>query len=141
VQQSGATIPNTLRSLRVFYIALLVSALIYGFLLRLIPASTTHLPSSYVLRAAGTLTFMIFGGGYLARLIYVKPALETLRTSPEDAGALVRWRLGSILSAVFAESAALLGVMIHLVGVPDTQSAILIVAGVAMMLLWWPRKP
>ena len=84
---------------------------------------------------------MVLGVGFLARLIYVQPSVETLRTNQENAGPLLRWRLGSILSAVLAESAALFGVVIHFVGGPDVRAAIFIGASAVVMLLWLPRQP
>jgi hypothetical protein len=141
MQEPAATIQNTLRFLRFFHAALLVSIVLYGLLLRLIPVRASQPPSSLMLTAGGALTVMVLGVGFLARLIYVQSSVETLRTDPEDAGAILRWRLGSILSAVLAESAALFGVVIHFVGGPDVQAAIFIGASAVVMLLWWPRQP
>jgi hypothetical protein len=141
VEHPVAPIKNTLRSLRIFHAALLLSVVLYGLLIRLIPAHATQPPSPLVLTAGGALTVMVLGVGFLARLIYIQPALESLRANSEDGGALVRWRLGSILSTVLAESAALFGIVIHFVGGPETQAAVSIFASGAVMLLWWPREP
>lgn len=106
MQESVAPILNTLRVLRVFHATLVLSVIVCGLFLRLIPSHPTQLPNFLVLTTAGVLTVAFLGVGLLARLVYLQPALETLRTNPNDVEALVRWRLVSFLSAVLAESAS-----------------------------------
>jgi hypothetical protein len=91
--------------------------------------------------AAVVLALLAVGIGFGARLTYVGPAVETLRSNPEDPGALLRWRLVAILTAMLAECVALIGVVLHVVGGTNAQSGVFILASAAVLLLWWPRRP
>ena len=68
-------------------------------------------------------------------------AFETLRTKPDDAGALVRWRRGVIISDCLAEAVVLYGFVVHMLGGTSLQVAPFFISGSTAMLSWWPRQP
>jgi hypothetical protein len=68
-------------------------------------------------------------------------SFETLRLKPDDAGSLVSWRAGAIISATLAESVGLFGVAIHFLGGSNQQVVPFFILGVGAMLIWWPKAP
>ena len=69
------------------------------------------------------------------------PAIERLHDQPNDRGAIQNLMAGSILSVVLAESVVLYGFALRFLGATRPQAAPFYVAGIFLMLLWWPRQP
>jgi hypothetical protein len=84
---------------------------------------------------------MIVGIALLFRIKMLQPAIENLQEKADDQIALARWRAGNILSFVLAESIVLFGFALRFLGGTITQSLPFYIVGVALMLVWWPRRP
>ena len=67
------------------------------------------------------------------------PCLEILRSNPDDAQALGRWRTGNIVSFVIAEAVALLGFALKFLGASWFVAAPFFATGIFLLLIWTPR--
>lgn len=141
MQQPTNTIEGTLRNLHLVHSANLLSMVLYiGIAEKLIP----HPPQ--VLQPVLPITFGVISLGIIGTAIskrrtMIGPALDTLQVSPEDQSALQRWRIGTILSDTLVQSVALFGFAQRFMGATAAQSAPFYASGIALMLLWWPRRP
>jgi hypothetical protein len=71
----------------------------------------------------------------------IAPAIERLRDQPDDRGAIQNLTAGSIVSVVvLAESVVLCGFALRFLGGTRPQAAPFYLAGVFLMLLWWPKR-
>ena len=68
-------------------------------------------------------------------------AEERLRQHPENAVAAMRWQTGQLGSFAIAESVALLGFMLRVMGATLEQAAGFYAAGLGLLLIFWPRAP
>jgi len=69
----------------------------------------------------------------------IRPALEKLRRSPQDAAALEQWGRGNVLSFVFATTVVLYGLIVRILGFSWNVAAWFFVAGFFLLLWWTPR--
>ena len=136
-----STVQRALQSLRFVHAAFLISVALCAFTLGRIPVNPSRRPTADPFLSAGVLTLLILGVAFAARLTYVRPALATLRSNPDDAKALLRWRLVAILSALLADCVAVIGVILHVVGGTNVLSGVFLLASAVVLLLWWPRQP
>jgi hypothetical protein len=87
-------------------------------------------------------SLMVIAVAVFFRLKTLQPAAETLQTIPDDRAAASRWRFGNILSFVLAESLLLFGFELRFLGgTTSWQSVPFYVVGIALMLVWRPRRP
>ena len=86
-------------------------------------------------------SLMVIGVAVFFRLKTLQPAAETLQTIPDDRTAASRWRFGNILSFALAESLLLFGFALRFLGGTTWQSVPFYVVGIALMLVWRPRRP
>ena len=75
------------------------------------------------------------------RVKLMNPSLETLRSKPDDANSLARWRTGAIASCIMAESVVLLGFALRFTGGTLKQALPFYAMGIGLMILWWPQRP
>jgi F0F1-type ATP synthase membrane subunit c/vacuolar-type H+-ATPase subunit K len=87
----------------------------------------------------GLLSLLVLGAAMIFRMRLVKPASESLQSSPEDEAAAAQWRRGVILSLVFCETVAMFGFALRLTGAPWNICGIFYAVGMFFMLAWWPR--
>ena len=66
-------------------------------------------------------------------------AQDVLRTSPNDAAALGRWRMGQIITFAICEAIVLYGLVLRFMGATLKQSAPLYVLGICAMLFFRPQ--
>jgi len=135
------TTQGTLKNLRLVHGALLLATVLYAVLMWVIPAHAGDKPKQLFVITAGGLSFVIIAAGFAVRKKMIQPALEALRTKPEDIGSLGHWRSGAILSATLAEAVVLFGVVVHFLGGSTIQSAGFWIAGAVTLLIWWPQAP
>lgn len=135
------TAQGTLKNLRLVHGALLLAAVLYAVLMWVVPASTGDKPERLLVTMLGGFSIVIIASGFVVRRKMIQPALEALRTKPEDIGSLGHWRSGAILSATLAEAVVLFGVVVHFLGGSTIQSAGFWVAGAVVLLVWWPQAP
>jgi hypothetical protein len=144
VIQSSATVntaQGTLKNLRLVHGALLLATGLYAVLMCVIAASPGDRPDQTFVTMLGGLSVAVIAAGFAVRKKMIQPALEALRTKPDDIALLGRWRSGAILSATLAEAVVLFGVVIHLLGGSAVQAAGFWIAGALTMLIWWPQAP
>lgn len=79
--------------------------------------------------------------GFFLRRKFVENSANALHLNPDDAKPLNKWRTGQIISFALAESIALYGVVIRLLGGTLQQAALFYGAAIAMFILWWPQAP
>lgn len=140
-QESAAPIEQTHRFLQLVHGCLLCAVLAYVFVMHFIPVERSEeLDSKFVVGCA-IIALLDLAIATVVRSRKLRPALQTLQTTPNDARALALWRQGSILSGVQAMTVALFGMALHFVGAPTWQVTSFFVVGAAVMLLWWPHKP
>ena len=141
MQQLPTTTEGTLRVLRVIHLALMVSMLLYVFIMRMMPANPSEMLNPRFIWALYATAAVTLAAGQWMRSKQLRIAFETLRTKPDDTASLARWRVGVIISDVLAEATVLYGFVIHLLGGTATEVAPLFIAGVTAMLIWWPKQP
>ena len=76
---------------------------------------------------------------YFFRLRRLSPALEKLRSDPNDANALKQWRGAHILILVLTMSVALYGLVLRAMGAGRRVAWPFFVLALIMMLLWRPQ--
>lgn len=141
MQQPAATTEATLRSLRTVHGALLCSVVLYTIVVVRISPQTSQEFKPALLTPLGIASIVSLGIAFFVRSRTIRPAVEALRTKPDDAESLRRWRVGSVVSAVLAESVVLYGVAIHFMAGTSRQATPFFIVGAVVMLAWWPRRP
>lgn len=93
--------------------------------------------------ATGIALMSIFqiGIALMIRARMLRPALAALRTTPDDAVAIKRWKSGTIIGDTLAEAVFIEGFALRVLGGALVDAAPFYVAGALLMLLWWPRRP
>jgi len=84
---------------------------------------------------------LTIGIALIVRARMITPALAALQKAPDDAAALGRWRSGAVASDVFANAVALYGSGLRGIGGTLADSAPFYIAGLVLMVLWWPKPP
>lgn len=141
MQQSALNMNDTLRLLRMVHAALVVSMILYAW----IPGQTLHSYPNEINRQLFT-TLAILAGATLGAAVIVRakmiqPAVEALRSKPDDRASLNRWRAGSFIVYALTESVVLYGFVLLLQGATRSEAAGFYVAGIGLMLWWYPRRP
>lgn len=134
------TLENSIRFMRTFFFTILVAA---AMQISLAEKLSHQEPRDVHVIWVGFLVngLLIAGIALFFRMRMVTAAIEALRTKPEDQSAIGRWRAGNILSCVLAESIVLFGFALRFIGGTSVQSLPFYLAGMAMMILWFPRRP
>ncbi len=131
---------STVRTIRIIHAVLLLAAVFYIFMPEALLHHEPH--DIHVVWVAFLVNGLLSVGiALFFRMKMVPTAAETLRTNPEDQPALARWRAGNILSFVLAESIVLFGFALRFMGGTPMQSLPFYSTGIAMMILWFPRRP
>lgn len=134
------TLNDNLRTMRILYCTFVLSVFLYEFSAEQIgPEPNKANPIFVIGLAVVSLAIVIIALGL--RRKYVGSAEETLRLSPDNPTALGRWRVGQILSLALAESVAVYGLALRLIGTPLKVAAPFYVGAIVLMALWWPQRP
>jgi hypothetical protein len=91
--------------------------------------------------AYGIVSLHVIGLALYFRTTKIRPALEILQLKPDDPKALQQWRAGGILTAVLMDTVVLFGFSLLFIGAAPKISLPFYIAGIALMLLWWPQRP
>jgi hypothetical protein len=78
--------------------------------------------------------------GFWARHWFVWASEKALPWTINDKY-LHRWFVGQLISALYAEFIALLGILWRLQGCSFRSAAVFYIAGFTLLLLWFPRRP
>jgi hypothetical protein len=135
------TIQGTLRFLRVFHGALLLSMILYPIVSEMMALRNQANLNPIIWPAFILQGVVIAGIAIWIRVTRVRSAVETVRLKPDDAVSLQRWRSGSIICSVLFESIVLLGFALRFMGGTLAESLLFYVAGIALMLVYWPQEP
>lgn len=129
---------RNLRSLQTVHAAFLFAAVAYLVVSYVAGPRTQPQPLSFIL-GVGVVAISTCAGGIFIRSRFVQPASETLRSNPDDAAAVARWRTGTILSLVFSETVVLYGLALRFIGASWNICGIFYVVGIFLLLAWTPR--
>ena len=140
MSQPTLTLDRSIRAIRIIFAVLLFAAISYILMAEVL---FHHEPHDIHVMWVGILVnaLLVVGIAFFFRMKMVSTAVETLRTKPDDLSALGRWRAGNIISCVLAESIVLLGFSLRFIGGTPLQSLPFYFTGIAMMILWFPRRP
>jgi hypothetical protein len=78
--------------------------------------------------------------GFWARYWFIQVSEKALASKVEDEY-LHRWYMGQLISAVYAEFIATLGLVWRLQGGSLRSAAVFYMAGFMLLLIWFPRRP
>jgi hypothetical protein len=141
MRENAPTMQSTLRFLRIVHLILAGSILLYWQLMSLVPAQNPETLQPVFLWSLSALSVAELAIGQLMRSRELRIAFEILRTKPDDAASLGRWRRGIIVSDCLALSVVLYGLAVHFLGGTGVQVAPFFIAGAATFLVWWPKQP
>jgi len=130
---------STVRILRLIQIVMMASIVLYVLIGERVARHTP--PNTALLYAMSLVSITTIGIILVVRRTLVLQSEETLRTRPADALALNRWRSGFIVTYALAETQALLGLVLRILGFTLSQVAPFYVAGFILMLFFTPRAP
>ena len=138
--QPAPTLTGTLNRIRIVHVLILLAMLIIiDAVERLLPhknRDVSALRVPYIILALAELGIILF-----FRLRRLRPAIQLLKSDPNDMLALNQMRVVNILSFVILESVVLLGFSLRFMGGTRAQSLPFYAAGIGLMLIWWPRRP
>ena len=129
-----------LRLLRILQAALFGSLLLYGLVGEIAgPKEARDVKQMQLILMV--LAAASWGVIFFVRQRLVQPAEEILRTQPEDAAALGRWRAGNMATFFLAEAVALYGLVLRMLGSTLLQAAPFYSAAILLLLAFTPRRP
>ena len=121
--------------------AMLSAIVLYGVILKMLPAHPESPPNPVIFNAIAVLAFVEIVVMLILRRIFVARASEVLRSQPEDTAALIRWRKGHLITYAFAEAIALYGIVLHFLGFPNVQASLYLLVGFFLILMSPPNRP
>jgi hypothetical protein len=136
------SLPSVLRHTRIVWSSLLLAQFLYILGGPIIVGSTplsdpTPAFTIGIAVAAVCALFLVL----FIRIRLLRRAIEALQSNPTDAVAIAKWRKLQITTMVIVETVPLFGLMLLTTGVPLNQVALFYAAGIAAMLLVFPKNP
>jgi len=130
---------NTLRFLRIIWAALLTAIVLYICVGELI--GRRNYPANITLfKAIAVLTIIVVCAIFAVRQFMAKQ-LTVLQAEPESAGVMAWWRGACIIGFALCDMVALYGFVLRIMGFTLTQVSPFYLGGIALMLLFVPRRP
>jgi membrane protein implicated in regulation of membrane protease activity len=126
-----------LRTVRFIQIAMLVSIGIYAVVGEAVGSRLTT--DARTLYAISFAAISLVGAILVVRKTMVLQSEEELKTRPDDAALLARWKTGYIVTYAFCEALALFGLALRVMGSTLGQVWPYYAGSVVMLLLFWPR--
>ena len=128
----------TLRNVRIIHGVILVSVLLYMLVIFQVHPREGHLsPAMPGVFAVFCATEIAVALVLRARLL--TPYTETLRSNPDDAQALGRWRAGNLVSITLAQSVAVFGFVLKFLGANWFVAGPFFATAIFLLLIWTPR--
>ena len=128
-----------LKQLRLIQFAMAASILLYLTIGEVVPQHV-HNPDPTMFYALSFAAVTTVGMILVVRRTLVLPAEATLRDQPDNASILGRWRSGYIATYVLCELLAVFGFALRLMGFSLSQVAPLYLAGLILILFFFPRR-
>ena len=142
--QAGGKINTQMESaikvVRSIQIALLGSVVLYVAVGEKI-GSIQRLNNPVLFYLLSLVTITIVGVILVVRRTLVLQSAATLASRPNDAATLNRWRAGNIMTYALAESIALFGLVLRLIGFTLSQVWSFYIAAFILLLFFGPRLP
>ena len=127
------------QGLQIMRIAMLIGIALYVYIILHVPSEAK--PDPFLFWIMVVLAISMVGGLFVVRRVLVSPAVEVLRTQPDDARARHRWWNGNMITYAFCEAIALYGVVLHFLGSSGKDVAPFFIAGAGLLLVFPPRIP
>ncbi|MGB8542060.1 MAG: hypothetical protein WCD49_10545 [Candidatus Acidiferrales bacterium] len=138
---TAPSVEGTFRALRTVHFVLLASILLYIWAGEKVIRHNQQVPGRAFSTAFGLFAAATSVAALVVRTKTIQPALDLLQTQPNDTSALNRWRSGSILSYVLAESVVLFGFSLRIFGGTLALSAPFYIAAIVLMIFLRPQRP
>ena len=135
------TILANLKQLRTVYGALLIANVLYLWIVRLMPPLVSFRSGFWTTVAAAVWTVLNLYRGHKIRSDRLLPALNVLRSRPDDPDAVAQLRGASTIGAALASSVTVVGFAFHFLGRSLPEVIAFLVASSAALIAWWPREP
>ncbi len=130
---------RTLQSARIIHMAFMFAAAAYVVVGVYAAGEVKGNVPMGVIGGVGLGAFSLLVVAAFFRMKYLRPGAEALRKNQEDVQAARQWRTGTVVSLVFAESIVMFGLVVRMIGASWNVSGIFYVAGILVLLAWWPR--
>jgi hypothetical protein len=124
--------------MRLVHLIMLAAIPVYIYTAEVLPKQTADLPANFA-TVFSILAGLEVAAAFFFRQRMLPSALETMRSNPEDATALGRWRAANVLSMVLALSVALYGFVLRFMGESRLVAWPFFLASIILMGLWRPR--
>ncbi|HKR85006.1 MAG TPA: hypothetical protein VJS37_12690 [Terriglobales bacterium] len=127
------------RGLRIVRFAMLISIALYFGMARMIPSHAS--PNPLIFRVIALFAFANLGALVWLRKLLVAIPFQVLRSRPEDAAALGKWKSGQLITWALGESIALYGLILHFLGFSMGSVIPFFLAGASLILIFPPSLP
>jgi hypothetical protein len=141
MSQPAPSVEGAFRTLRTIHFALMASLFLYIWAGEKVLPHNQQTPDRLFATLTGLVAATMFVAAIVVRAKMVQPALELLQTEPDNKQSIGRWRSGSIISYVLAETVALFGFSLRSLGGTLAMSAPFYIAAILLMLFLRPRRP
>lgn len=127
-----------LKQMRILHAVFLLSVFLLFFVLVQVGRPEGSVPPVFLwgMAMAGATNILI---AVVVRSRHLTPALEILRTAPDDAEALRRWRMGNVIGFVFSDSISGLGLVLKFLDAKWNLAGLFFAVAVFLLLVWAPR--
>jgi hypothetical protein len=131
---------TTVRLLRAVQAVMLLAIVLYVLLGEKM-GSIPRMTDPTIFYALSMVTVTIVGVILVVRRTLVAQSATILRSRPEDAATLGRWRAGYVMTYALSEAIALFGLVLRMIGFSLSQVAPFYIAGFILLFFFWPRRP
>jgi len=119
---------------------MLLSLVGYAFLGEWLPHNVPTRGPTMLYALAG-MSAALVGVLLLARRFTIAPAATLLAADPENRAALMRWRMGHVLTFYLCEAGGLDGLVLRFLGFTFRQAMPFYVVAILLLLYFAPRAP
>lgn len=132
--------PNTIKTLRLLQLAMLISIVLYAVVGEIVgpKAQAVNPTLSYLF---STLSVAVVGVIFVVRRTLVFRAAGSLVAQPDDSISLNHWKTGYIVTYALCEALALFGFVLRFLGSSFQQSLLFYIAGFVLLFFFRAREP
>lgn len=141
VPRPTPTIDGSLRVLRIIDAALIFAALLYAWLPQGLFQPATQQLDRHIYYALSVVAVVEVSVAFVIRNRMLSGVFESLGTEPADPNLHRRWRAASVVSYALALSVVVYGLVLRVMGATFAQATPFYAVGLALLVLWWPRRP